>query len=84
MKKILAIILVLCLLLAIAACKRDDEEGIDVDNESVETTEAADDGGDDGDGDGDDNAETTEVLAGGMTVKEPTGGYGEAIYPTAD
>lgn len=74
MKKIIAIALILCLLLAIAACKRDNEEEIGTEDVVVETK------------DGEttteekktpDKSKTIETLEGGMKVKEPQGGYGE-------
>ena len=81
MKKIIAIALILCLLLAIAACKRDgEEEAVDGGDAVVETYD-----GDPADSETKaDGNKTLETLEGGMKVKEPQGGYGETQLPDAE
>ena len=81
MKKIIAIALILCLLFAIAACRKDDEkidasEGSAVESQVDETTG--------GKKTPDKSNKTLETLEGGMKVKEPQGGYGETQLPDAE
>ena len=86
MKKIIvATALILCLILAIAACKKDETNG-DTPTETTVTTEAPDTGTEPG---GKKPEETTagdektkEMLAGGMEIADKDEAkYGQAQYP---
>lgn len=81
MKKILAIALILCLLLAIVACGgKEDEEMDAADGVSNETTLD----NSDKDPEPEDDKKSEGTLEGGMTLVDDEPKYGTAQYPDAD
>lgn len=81
MKKILAIALILCLLLAIVACGGKENEETDAgDGVSNETTLE----NSDTEPKTEDGEKSEETLEGGMTLVDDEPKYGTAQYPDAD